>query len=90
MKNAAAMQVVKGGNRDLMQEKKGEENIVENNKIMNLKMSGRKKMDVLRLHLELDMQYTDDEEMKILKKYGAVDQTISRDILVPGDIHYML
>ena len=65
MKNAAAMQVVKAGNRDLMQEKKGEENIVENNKIMNLKM-------------------------EILKKYGAVDQTISRDILVPGDIHYML
>ncbi len=86
MKNAAAMQVVKAGNRDLMQEKKGEENIVENNKIMNLKMSGRKKMDVLRLHLELDMQYTDEEEMEILKKYGAVDQTISRDILVPGDI----
>ena len=77
MKNAAAMQVVKAGNRDLMQEKKGEENIVENNKIMNLKMSGRKK-------------YTDEEEMEILKKYGAVDQTISRDILVPGDIHYML
>ena len=66
MKNAAAMQVVKAGNRDLMQEKKGEENIVENNKIMNLKMSGRKKMDVLRLHLELDMQYTDEEEMEIL------------------------
>ena len=43
-------------------------------------------MDVLRLHLELDMQYTDEEEMEILKKYGAVDQTISRDILVPGDI----
>ena len=47
-------------------------------------------MDVLLLHLELDMQYTDEEEMEILKKYGAVDQTISRDILVPGDIHYML
>ena len=31
-----------------------------------------------------------EKEMEILKKYGAVDQTISRDILVPGDIHYML
>ena len=30
MKNAAAMQVVKAGNRDLMQEKKGEENESEN------------------------------------------------------------
>lgn len=41
---------------------------------------------VLKLHIELDMEYADDEERRVLKKYGAMKESISRDILVPGDI----
>ena len=41
---------------------------------------------VLRLHLELDLKYVNDEELRILKRYGSMKQAISRDILVPSDI----
>lgn len=43
-------------------------------------------MDVLRLHLEYDMEDVDENELMVLKKYAGVKQSISRDILVPADI----
>ena len=42
--------------------------------------------DILRLHLELDLNYADEEEIRILKEYGSMKKAISRDILVPADI----
>ncbi len=42
--------------------------------------------DILKLHLELNMKYVNEEEIEILKKYGSMKKSISRDILVPGDI----
>ena len=42
--------------------------------------------DVLKLHLELDLQYADEEDIRILKQYGSMTNTISRDILAPADI----
>ena len=41
--------------------------------------------DVLKLHLELDLQYADEENIRILKQYGSMTNTISRDILAPAD-----
>lgn len=41
---------------------------------------------VMRLHLELKMEYMTEEELRILKQYGAMKQSMSRDILVPADI----
>lgn len=83
MKKAASMQVVK--------KKKGE-NISERmsglkeGKIMEFRGNHHKEPDVLRLHLELNLKYTNEEELQILKKYGSMKQAISRDILVPSDI----
>lgn len=42
--------------------------------------------DVLRLHLELDLKNIDEEEIRILKEYGSMKKSISREILVPVDI----
>lgn len=40
----------------------------------------------MQLHLELDMEYVSDEEIEVLQKYGRMDNTISRDFIVPGNI----
>lgn len=40
----------------------------------------------MELHLELNMEYVDEEEMDILKKYGRMEKTISRDFIVPGSM----
>lgn len=77
MKKAASMQVLKTKDRKVD---------MEDNKILEYKKNEKEKRNVLRLHLELDMEYVDEEEMRILKKYGSVKQAISRDILVPADI----
>ena len=55
-------------------------------KIAGLQNSHGDSPDVLRLHLELDLQYADEEEIRILKEYGSMEKGISRDILVPADI----
>lgn len=49
----------------------------------------------IHLHMELDTQYLDAEERKILKDYGKTSETISRDVLVPNSItlhalHYVI
>lgn len=44
------------------------------------------KMNVLKLHLELDLEYVSEDMKCILKKYGSMKNAISRDILVPEDI----
>lgn len=51
----------------------------------------------LQLHLELDLQrgYTDDTEINILRKYGRMQNGITRDFIVPGTmtlhgLHYAI
>ena len=82
MKQAAAMQVLTTKGKNTVSERRTdmqEKEVVEFSKDEN-------KDKVLKLHLELDMKYVDEEEMQILKKYGDVKMSISRDILVPSDI----
>lgn len=83
MKHAASAQVVNSKDKSRLHGEKGETVNMVANKGMG---SEKKRMDVLRLHLELDMEYADEAEMETLKKYGAVSKTIARDILVPADI----
>lgn len=40
---------------------------------------------ILKLHLEL-VTDLDDYEQDILRKYGKVENGVTRDILVPGDM----
>ena len=43
----------------------------------------------MKLHLELDVSDRygyEEDELKVLRKYGAVENSIARDIIVPGDI----
>ncbi len=54
-----------------------------------------KESSVFNLHLELVMDHIDEEDMKILKKYGKVNHGICRDIFVPADmtlhaLHYAI
>ena len=46
----------------------------------------KRKPEVLRLQLSLDMKYVNDDSMEVLKKYGKVKNGISREVLVPADI----
>lgn len=41
---------------------------------------------VLKLHLELNTSYINDEQRQVLKEYGYMNNSISRDILVPFNI----
>ena len=45
-----------------------------------------KKPEVLKLKLSLDMEYVDESDMEVLRKYGKVDRGITREILVPASI----
>lgn len=45
-----------------------------------------KRPEVLKQKLALDMEYVDDEEMEVLRKYGKVEKGITREILVPSSI----
>lgn len=83
MKKTASMQVLKTKDRNMMSERIVE---MEGNKILETHKVEKKKSNVMRLHLELDMAYVDEKDIQILKKYGSVNQAISRDILVPADI----
>ena len=83
MKNAAGMQVVKREKIEKIIE--GDAQMKENNQDLN----------ILKLHLELDMEYVGEEEKELLKKHGHMKNSISRDILVPSDItlhalHYVI
>lgn len=40
----------------------------------------------LKVHMELKINDCSEQEMKVLQKYGKMDEAISRDILVPADI----
>lgn len=49
----------------------------------------------LKLHLELDLDECSEQDMDVLRKFGKVDKTISRDVIVPADItlhalHYVI
>lgn len=73
MRKAASMQVVK----------KQEKREREEENIMQVKDN---RSAVLKLNLELNTRYLREEEIQILKKYGDMKQTISREVLVPEDI----
>ena len=83
MKKAASMQVVK---RIKGRDKPERLEEMADKKIAGLQDGHGDRPDVLRLHLELDLQYVDEEEIRILKEYGSMEKEISRDILVPADI----
>lgn len=74
MKKAAEMQVARNN--------QSEENIGRDSIMKESKMELR----VLKLHLELNMGDVNEKEWEILKKYGYMTNSISRDILVPSDI----
>lgn len=83
MKKAASMQVVKRTRVEDVSERMKE---MADEKVTEFRGNNSDRPDVLRLHLELNMEYVDDEELQILKKYGSMKQAVSRDILVPADI----
>lgn len=83
MKNAASMQVVKRTQGEDMSKRMKD---MTDEKTAKTRGNDNDKPEILRLHLELDMKFVDDEELQILKKYGSMKQAISRDILVPADI----
>lgn len=60
----------------LLEEKREFWNIIEN-ELKRIPMA-------MELHLELDMKYVDEEERDILRKYGRMEKSISRDFIVPG------
>lgn len=90
MKKAASMQVAKRTKGEVNRTK--DEEKLERTEEMTVKKTAEFKdsytgeADALRLHLELDLKYADEEEIRILKEYGSMKEAISRDILVPADI----
>ncbi|MBE6035004.1 MAG: hypothetical protein E7222_09965 [Clostridiales bacterium] len=46
----------------------------------------QKQPEVLKLKMSLDMEYVDESDMEVLRKYGKVENGIMREILVPADI----
>ena len=49
----------------------------------------------MQLHLELDLGYFDEENRAILRKYGRMQDGITRDFIVPGSmtlhgLHYAI
>ena len=46
----------------------------------------KKAPEVFRLELSLDMDYVNDKEFEVLRKYGKVEKWITREVLVPADI----
>ena len=49
----------------------------------------------LQLHLELDMGYFDEKCKEVMRKYGRMQESISRDFIVPGNmtlhgLHYAI
>ena len=68
--------------------------LAEENKASSDKMTAeelyskhmKRKPEVLRLQLSLDMKYVNDDSIEVLKKYGKVKNGILREILVPADI----
>lgn len=81
MKTAASMQVVKR-----MGDKPERETVVSGAEMVGIRGDKAIGLDVLRLHLELDMEYVNEDEKRILTKYGSMKASISRELLVPADI----
>ncbi|MDO4491866.1 MAG: hypothetical protein Q4B85_12435 [Lachnospiraceae bacterium] len=49
----------------------------------------------MQLHLELNLEYSSDEQKKVLRKYGKMKDGITRDFIVPGNmtlhgLHYAI
>ncbi len=63
------------------------ERTTEMNTKKNIDCLGSKenRLGAFGLHLELDLKDIDDEDLQLLKKYGSMQESISRDILVPSD-----
>lgn len=94
MKQAAAMQVTKGICDKSRYDT--EEATMSSSKMIFADGVERYKVKrVLKLQCELDMKRVMDDEMDVLKRFGSMKKSISRDILVPADItlhalHYVL
>lgn len=88
------------GNRTGKQKNMSEENILltgEEKHMNNNYKNDTNLFKTVRLHLELKGEYFDDEEKRILRKYGksSTGDSISRDILIPSDmpmhnLHYAI
>lgn len=77
------------GQRRLLEELKREKErlLKEKREMWNRIEAQMKRIPMaMQLHLELDMEYVSDEEIEVLQKYGRMDNTISRDFIVPGNI----
>lgn len=84
MKMAAANQIAKSRYNKQLKERVNEMAHEEKNE---LDVQHKEKCKgVLKLHLELDMEYVDQEERDVLRRYASMKNSISRDILVPPDI----
>ena len=86
MKKAAAMQVVKrteGKNRTERTEEMADK------KTAGLNDRHKGSPDVLKLHLELDLQYADEEEIRILKEYGSMEKLFQGTFLFRKILLYM-
>lgn len=106
MKKAAQNQVTKTEAKSKKQtdgiqaqKKKLEELRTERELLLNEKKELWKEMKripmAMELHLELDMKYVDEREIEILKNYGRMEKSISRDFIVPGNmtlhaLHYAI
>ncbi len=77
-RNAAMMQVAQNGEHSFSEQ---ERRMMKKEK--NLKEQG---LGVVKLHLELNLEDALDEDIEVLKKYGSMEKSISRDILAPADI----
>ncbi len=79
------------GNRTGKPKIMSEENILltgEEKHMNNNYKNDTNSFEAVRLHLELKGEYLNDEEKRILSKYGesSTGESISRDILIPSDI----
>lgn len=72
------LETLKGEKEQLMKEKRELWNMIE--------ADIKRLPTAMELHLELNMEYLSDEDLEILKKYGRMEKSISRDFIVPGSI----
>lgn len=84
MKQAAVMQV--RSKMDLSELGTEGMQMSKNEGIFTAKIENAKISKVLRLHCELTMDGLSEEDLEVLKRYGSMKRSFSRDILVPVDI----
>ena len=98
IKQAEKLQVINSINnrtKSKKQQKMSLEEYKMRNKGMNIMSERTKQLEddrsvpyAIKLHLELDMNkhYMNEREIDTLKKYGKMENGVTRDFIVPGDI----